>query len=509
MRHHASSSLWLASLLLTPLCLAQTVPIIHLQGDPATDGSFVPSSVAIVAGQAIEFVADNGAYTAIQVDENYQPIVPTLYCAPRPDCAPRQQPWNDTLVFSEAGDYYFLDLNHQDTMHLHIVVESDQIFRNGFQAQGPLSILVNQPVSANEDAPEWSLDVQIDTVSDPADIVLTVESVGDLTSILLQTLELTHASDPCAYQITVRSYADMNSGPPISSPAVIRLTATNIWSGEWASKDVAIDVLPVNDAPSVTILMPTPLLHDSGASGARTVDNFVMALPGPFGEENQAVQFNVEKMDPYGVLGDIAIGADGSLHYVLTGTDGIADVTITALDNGGTDRGGVDTSAPTTFSIRVGAPPMQLWSDAFVDGGLIPTLYTCDSFIPGGISPGIYWSNVPPSTGSLVLIVQDDYIPLGLPHWVVLNLPTTTAFLQPGVDVATIPGVVSAGYDAPCPPIGDPAHAYSFNIYAMDSTFYYPPAAPPSEAYISTHDFEAQYGTHILEKKMFAGYSVR
>jgi Raf kinase inhibitor-like YbhB/YbcL family protein len=117
--------------------------------------------------------------------------------------------------------------------------------------------------------------------------------------------------------------------------------------------------------------------------------------------------------------------------------------------------------------------PLELSSKAFVDGGRIPTLYTCDG---QDISPPLSWGTPPGGTRAFALIM-DDLDAGGWVHWVLFNLPGGAK----GVREGAAPGVVrpaggfrgqgSAGLDyvGPCPPEKDAPHRYVFRVYALDA----------------------------------------
>jgi Raf kinase inhibitor-like YbhB/YbcL family protein len=117
---------------------------------------------------------------------------------------------------------------------------------------------------------------------------------------------------------------------------------------------------------------------------------------------------------------------------------------------------------------------MRLTSTAFRDRGSIPRRYTADG---ADLSPPLSWSDVPPGTRSLALIVDDPDAPdPSAPlrtwvHWVVADLPPDQPGLPEGVE--PIPGAhlglndsKHTGWDGPAPPIG--RHRYVFKLYALD-----------------------------------------
>lgn len=127
--------------------------------------------------------------------------------------------------------------------------------------------------------------------------------------------------------------------------------------------------------------------------------------------------------------------------------------------------------APATFTLT---------TNAFLDTGALPVLYTCDG---KDSSPQFSWSNPPAKTKSYVLIVSDPDAPNGIfYHWIVYNIPAATTELAEGVTAFptnTLVGKNSMGekkYNGPCPPKGS-THAYHFALYALDSLLTLPAGA--------------------------------
>jgi len=121
---------------------------------------------------------------------------------------------------------------------------------------------------------------------------------------------------------------------------------------------------------------------------------------------------------------------------------------------------------------------LTLTSSAFADGGEIPVRFTCEG---EDVSPDLTWSDVPPDTRSLVLIVDDPDAPdpkapkMVWDHWLLYNLPPQSEGLPAAVGQGDLPpgtleGVNSwgrTGYGGPCPPIG--RHRYFHILYALDT----------------------------------------
>lgn len=117
---------------------------------------------------------------------------------------------------------------------------------------------------------------------------------------------------------------------------------------------------------------------------------------------------------------------------------------------------------------------LSLSSIAFQDGERIPVKYTCEG---QDISPPLMWSEPPPGTQSLALIVDDPDAPGGVfTHWVLFNiLPDSRELPEAMPTQAQLPsGALQGkndfgrvGYGGPCPPPGRP-HRYCFTLYALD-----------------------------------------
>ena len=128
---------------------------------------------------------------------------------------------------------------------------------------------------------------------------------------------------------------------------------------------------------------------------------------------------------------------------------------------------------------------MELTSNAFDAGGMIPGKHTCDG---EDVSPALSWSGAPPTTASFVIIMDDPDAPPGTwIHWVLYDLPGDLGVLKPalpkteklesGAAHGACWGVNSfsrVGYYGPCPPPGAP-HRYYFRLYALDTRLELPP----------------------------------
>lgn len=120
---------------------------------------------------------------------------------------------------------------------------------------------------------------------------------------------------------------------------------------------------------------------------------------------------------------------------------------------------------------------IQITSSNFANKGIIPDTHACDPPLGQNISPQLSFSNVPPGTQSLALILDDPDAPGGtFNHWVIFNIPPTEGGLQGNIPRDSelengtkqgINGTGQIGYFGPCPPPKE-THRYIFKLYAVD-----------------------------------------
>jgi len=110
---------------------------------------------------------------------------------------------------------------------------------------------------------------------------------------------------------------------------------------------------------------------------------------------------------------------------------------------------------------------MELTSPAFAHEATIPDRYTCDG---SDISPPLQIDNIPTSTVSLALLVDDPDAPSGVwDHWVEFDIEPREIIPESARNLGT-GGNNSwgrTGYGGPCPPSG--IHRYFFTVYALDT----------------------------------------
>ncbi len=120
-----------------------------------------------------------------------------------------------------------------------------------------------------------------------------------------------------------------------------------------------------------------------------------------------------------------------------------------------------------------------LHSPAFQPGSPIPSRYTCEG---PDLSPPLAWTEPPPGTRSLALVLEDPDAPdpkapqRTWVHWVVVGIPSQVRELADGAAGSRLPPGARHGlndwkradYGGPCPPIG--RHRYFYELYALDAT---------------------------------------
>jgi len=147
---------------------------------------------------------------------------------------------------------------------------------------------------------------------------------------------------------------------------------------------------------------------------------------------------------------------------------------------------------------------LNLKSEAFTEGEMIPKKYTGDSM---DFSPPLSWSQPPEGTKSITIICDDPDAPAGVwVHWVIFNIkPDTTSLPENVPKLLQVMGFVKQGknsfgkigYNGPSPPRGK-HHRYFFKIYALDKELELPAASTKSEV-------EKAMEGHILARGQLMG----
>ena len=153
---------------------------------------------------------------------------------------------------------------------------------------------------------------------------------------------------------------------------------------------------------------------------------------------------------------------------------------------------------------------LSLTSNAFQDGGAIPTKHTCDG---ADASPALTWRGAPMGTAAFALIVDDPDAPAGTwVHWVLYDVPATVTATPENVAKVETPSELGGamqgkndfrrlGYGGPCPP-PNAAHRYFFKLYALATKLGLKPGA-------TKEDVERAMRGHVLATAQLMGRYAR
>jgi N-acetylneuraminic acid mutarotase len=139
-----------------------------------------------------------------------------------------------------------------------------------------------------------------------------------------------------------------------SGSATLTLTATD-GNSATTSRALALSVLPVNDAPQASY--GSDRLHAPGTNGMQTITGFATGISAGPNESAQAVSFEtVVVRNAWDLVSAAALDADGTLRYTLNEdvTLGAAEIEVTAVDDGGSQNGGIDRGTTRRVRILVG-----------------------------------------------------------------------------------------------------------------------------------------------------------
>ena len=140
--------------------------------------------------------------------------------------------------------------------------------------------------------------------------------------------------------------------PLANTSGVTTITVTaNLSGGGVVNSSFQLTVAPVNDLPSFTKGADQTVNEDAGV---QTINNWATAISAGPNEAGQTLTFIVTNDNPTLFSAAPAISSAGTLTYTpAANASGVANLTVTLKDNGGTANGGVDTSASQTFKITV------------------------------------------------------------------------------------------------------------------------------------------------------------
>lgn len=131
-------------------------------------------------------------------------------------------------------------------------------------------------------------------------------------------------------------------------------------------------------------------------------------------------------------------------------------------------------------------PPLQMKSDSFEDGGMIPAEHSGRG---GNVQPDFTFTGAPEGTVSYAIILEDiDVAPGGgtdgVLHWIVWNIPAAAGGIPKGsLPEGAVQGANIArqnAYFGPGAP-GPRYHHYVFHLYALSATLDIPATSSRAE----------------------------
>lgn len=225
-----------------------------------------------------------------------------------------------------------------------------------FEDAAPLVVDGALEVYSPADAPVVSATVEIVGHVAGEDVLAVAPPMGVTAGFdaALGVLTLTGEATAADYQAALRSVTYQNtSGTPTEGARAARFIAVNA-TGASAPVSRSIQVVSVNDAPSFTKGPDVTVAEDSGAAN---LPGWATNISPGAGEAAQTVEFLVISNNNAALFSAApSISPAGALKFrPAPDAFGMATVTITLKDNGGTANGGVDISASQTFHITVTA----------------------------------------------------------------------------------------------------------------------------------------------------------
>jgi hypothetical protein len=214
------------------------------------------------------------------------------------------------------------------------------------------------PVAVNEDSGTAFID-DFATNFQPGPATATDEASQTLVGY---TVTVTEISEGLVFQgppeISNGGQLVFAAATNTSGTAKLSIVATDSGRGTAphvntsAPQIVTITVNPVNDAPSFVKGEDQIVNEDAGALSVLKWASRVSA--GPIDEAGQTLTFAVTNNNNALFSEQPAVSPSGDLTYTPAPNQfGTATITVVLSDDGGTDRGGVDTSPARTFTITV------------------------------------------------------------------------------------------------------------------------------------------------------------
>ncbi|MDZ4833612.1 MAG: YbhB/YbcL family Raf kinase inhibitor-like protein [Candidatus Melainabacteria bacterium] len=140
-------------------------------------------------------------------------------------------------------------------------------------------------------------------------------------------------------------------------------------------------------------------------------------------------------------------------------------------------------------AVKAKVEVLTVTSKTVKEGKSVPINHTGDG---KDVSPELSWTKAPVTAKSIAVTCEDPDAPGGVWfHWIVFNLPPTTAGLPEGI--AKTPSIAAGagqgtndfekvGYNGPAPPKGA-EHRYQFKVFALDKKLDLKPGCDKKQFY--------------------------
>jgi Raf kinase inhibitor-like YbhB/YbcL family protein len=140
-------------------------------------------------------------------------------------------------------------------------------------------------------------------------------------------------------------------------------------------------------------------------------------------------------------------------------------------------------NVPLAFTrVPASGPALKVGRGGFAAGAAMPAKY---SEYADGVSPPLAWNAVAGAKSYAIIMEDPDAPQKPFVHWLAWNIPASVTSLPEGVQeqprLTEPDGVLqgrttrgSTGYYGPRPPVGDPAHHYHFQVFALDTVLALP-----------------------------------
>jgi hypothetical protein len=220
------------------------------------------------------------------------------------------------------------------------------------------------------------------------------------------------------------------------------------------SQTFTITVNAVNDAPT---FVKGPDVTVNEDSGPRTVSSWATVSLGPSNESGQSSSSQITANSNPGLFSVLpAVSSFGTLAFTpAANANGSATITMVIKDTGGTANGGVDTSAPQTFTITVtpvndapsftrgpnqtvnnnaGAQTVNNWATAILPGPADEASQTLTFQIPGNTNPSIF--SVQPAIAANGTLTYTPDPSAGGSAAITINLKDNGGVANGGVDTS-------------------------------------------------------------------------